>query len=214
MDLTKLAAWGVAALLAIVAAMRLLGGPAAPDAVPVALEEPAAAAPVAAGAGEAPDTGVPADGAPPGTGGLHVHVAGAVRRPGVHRVAPGSRVSAAVDAAGGLARRADPAGVNLAAPLRDGQQVVVPERGRGGGATAAGAAGATGAGGTAGGTTISLSTATAEELETLDGIGPALAARIIEYRDAHGGFRTIDELQEVDGIGEKRFAALRDAVQP
>lgn len=208
MDLTKLAAWGVAALLAFVAATRLLGGPEGREAPAVALDAPAGAeAAVAA----------PADGAVPSPGdGLHVHVAGAVRRPGVYQVPPGSRVAAAVDAAGGLGRRADPAGVNLAAPLQDGQQVVVPGRGRGGPAGAAGqvpgSAGTADAG--AGGAPIRLSTATVKQLETLDGIGPALAARIIEYRDANGGFRSVDQLQEVEGIGEKRFAALRDAVQP
>lgn len=204
MDLTRLAAWALAGLLAIIAVSRVLGGGDEPP--PVALEPPAAAAEQAApGADPAAEPGPPA-------GGLHVHVAGAVRRPGVYRVAPGSRVDAAVQAAGGFGRRADAAAVNLAAPVQDGQQVVVPERGAAGAVAASGASAP--AGGAPDGTRISLSTATAEQLETLDGIGPALAARIIEYRDAHGGFRSIDELQEVDGIGEKRFAALRDAVRP
>jgi competence protein ComEA len=206
MELTKLAAWGVAALMAVVAAARLLGGPSAPEAAAVALDQPAPAASAAA-----PEPGGPAPGAPGAGDVLHVHVAGAVRRPGLYRVPPGSRVAAAVEAAGGLSRRADPAGVNLAAALQDGQQVVVSERGRagaGGGPAGSPASTAAGEG------TISLSTATVEQLETLDGIGPALAARIIEYRDANGGFRSVDQLQEVEGIGEKRFAALRDAVQP
>lgn len=215
MDLTKVAAWGVATVMAVVAAARLLGGPSASEAPPVALEQPARAASAAGADAPAGDPGPAESGHA-----LHVHVAGAVRRPGVYQVPPGSRVAAAVEAAGGLGRRADPAGVNLAAPLQDGQQVVVAERG-GAGATAAaghtagttGAAGAAAAGSPAGGM-ISLSTATAEQLETLDGIGPALAARIIEYRDANGGFSSVEELQEVEGIGEKRFAALRDAVVP
>lgn len=206
MDLTRLAAWALAGLLAVVAVSRVLGGSGEPP--PVALDPPAAPAQQATvGADPAAEPGAQA-------GGLHVHVAGAVRRPGVYRVAPGSRVDAAVQTAGGFGRRADSAAVNLAALLQDGQQVVVPERG-GAGAAAASGASAPAAGAPDGaGTPISLSTATAEQLETLDGIGPALAARIIEYRDARGGFRSIDELQEVDGIGEKRFAALRDAVQP
>jgi competence protein ComEA len=124
-----------------------------------------------------------------------------------------------VDLAGGPSRRADLTGVNLAAPLVDGQQVVVPVRGRapgGGAAPSAGAASPAGAagGGASPGAPISLSTATLEQLDALDGIGPTLARRILEYRDAHGGFRSVAELREVDGIGEKRFEALREAVRP
>jgi len=108
--------------------------------------------------------------------------------------------------------------VNLAAPVRDGQQVVVPVRGAApaggtGGASASTAPGSPGAAGTAG-ARVSLSQATPEQLEQLDGIGPALAARIVEYRAAHGGFRSVDELQQVDGIGPKRFDALRGSVDP
>lgn len=210
MDITRVAAWGVAAILAVIAVTRVSGGDdaAAPT---LALDEPAGAAATASaapaeaqepGTAAAPAAGVAGDGA------LHVHVAGAVRRPGVYRVPAGSRVVAAIDAAGGLARRADATGVNLAAPLQDGQQVVVPERGRGGTRRGGVSAGAT----AVGDGTISLNTATAEELEALDGIGPALARRIVEYREAHGGFRSVDELLEVDGIGEKRLAAIRDDV--
>lgn len=208
MDLTKVAAWGVAALMAVVAAARLLGGPSASEAPPVALEQPEQVASVAG-----TDEAAAEEGSLQSGHALHVHVAGAVRRPGVYQVPPGSRVAAAVEAAGGLGRRADPAGVNLAAPLQDGQQVVVAESGGAAADHTAGTTGAAGAGSPAGGM-ISLSSATAEQLETLDGIGPALAARIIEYRDANGGFSSVEELQEVEGIGEKRFAALRDAVVP
>jgi competence protein ComEA len=119
-----------------------------------------------------------------------------------------------VERAGGLTGRADQAGVNLVAPLRDGQQVIVPRRGAAGatgtGGAASGAAGATGAPATP----VSLSSATVEQLDTLDGIGPTLAQRIVQYRQAHGGFRSIDELRQVTGIGEKRMAALRKAVAP
>jgi competence protein ComEA len=142
--------------------------------------------------------------------------------PGLYRVPDGSRVAAAVEVAGGPSRRADLAGVNLAAPVQDGQQIVVPVRARGAGASGPASAGSAPPGPAAPGSVapgatgakVSLSTATVEQLDGLDGIGPTLAQRIIEYRDAHGGFRSVDELREVEGIGEKRFESLRDAVQP
>ena len=143
-----------------------------------------------------------------------MHVAGAVHRPGLIRVAAGTRVATALERAGGPTRRADLTLVNLAARLQDGQQIVVPlagaPAGAGGGSPASGAA----AGGAMPGAKIHLSTATTEQLEEVDGIGPTLAERIIEYRDAHGGLRSLDELSEVDGIGEQRLATLRDALQP
>jgi competence protein ComEA len=152
---------------------------------------------------------------------LVVDVAGEVRDPGVYRVPSGSRADAAVERAGGITRHAERSAVNLAMPLHDGQQVVVPRRGAAanagaGGATSgsAGAATSGGAPGAAPAQPISLSTATAEQLDTLDGIGPTLAGRIVQYREAHGGFRSVDELRQVSGIGDKRFAALRNAVQP
>jgi competence protein ComEA len=106
--------------------------------------------------------------------------------------------------------------VNLASPLRDGQQVLVPRRGAGGGAAGAvgGSAGGGASGAAEGSASVSLSQASEAQLETLDGIGPALAGRIIEYRQQHGGFRSIEELKEVSGIGDKRFAALKDAIVP
>lgn len=110
-------------------------------------------------------------------------------------------------------RGADLTAVNLAQPLEDGQQVIVPRQGSAGAPTAPG--GAAGAPAGASGSALpSLATATVDQLEQLDGIGPALAARIVEYRESHGGFRSVEELREVEGIGEKRFAALRDAVRP
>jgi competence protein ComEA len=113
-------------------------------------------------------------------------------------------VAAAVARAGGPLRGADLAGVNLAAPLQDGQQVIVPGGTRGGG----------GGGGHAAGGKVSLGSAGAQDLDGLDGIGPTLAKRIVAYRQAHGGFRSVDDLREVEGIGEKRLAALRKALNP
>jgi competence protein ComEA len=158
---------------------------------------------------------------------IWVDVAGAVEQPGLYSLPAGARVAAALERAGGVRSRADRAAVNLAAKLSDGQQVFVPLRGRAGaggaGTPAAGssatpgaAAGMSGgsAAGAASGTRISLSNATQEQLEQLDGIGPALAQRIIDYRNQHGGFRSVDELQEVSGIGEKRLQALKGSVSP
>jgi competence protein ComEA len=144
-----------------------------------------------------------------------VQVAGEVRRPGVFRVRAGGRVDDAVRQAGGLTRRADLTGVNLAAKVEDGKQVIVPVRGAAAATAApAGAAGATGAsapgaGGAAPGTPLNLNTATLEQLDQLDGVGPATARKIVGYRQQHGGFRSIDELDQVPGIGPKRLAALR-----
>jgi competence protein ComEA len=153
-------------------------------------------------------------------GGIYVHVAGAVRHPGLERLPTGSRVAEAVDRAGGPLPRADLAGVNLAAKLEDGQQVIVPVRGAAVGAAGPGSAPAGsappggGPPGSAGVPKLSLGAATIEQLDQLDGIGPTLAQRILEYRTAHGGFRSVGELREVEGIGEKRFATLQKALQP
>jgi competence protein ComEA len=139
-----------------------------------------------------------------------VHVAGAVRRPGVYRLAAGLRVQDAVRRAGGPRRGANLDAINLAAPLQDGVQIVVPGR------TAAAAVGAAGAGGATGAATpgapVSLNTATEAQLETLDGVGPATAAKIIAYRREHGGFRSVADLTQVSGIGPKKLAALKGKV--
>lgn len=139
---------------------------------------------------------------------LLVHVAGAVRKPGVYRIAGDGRVIQAIRLAGGPAPTADLGLVNLAAPLQDGQQVLVPRRAT----TAAGAPVATAGTATAG--PVSLSSATAEQLDTLDGIGPTLAARIVAWRGQHGGFASVDQLLDVPGIGETRLEALRGKVTP
>ena len=146
-----------------------------------------------------------------------VQVAGEVRSPGVYRVRAGRRVDDAVRMAGGPTARADLAGVNLAAKVEDGRQVIVPARGGEAGAASPGGAvsttagGAAGAGGAAagGGAPLNLNTATPEQLDQLDGVGPAIARKIVAYRQAHGGFRSVAELDQVPGIGPKRLAALR-----
>jgi competence protein ComEA len=195
--------WVVAAALAIFAATRLLGGHGAHPA-PVRIDGGLAAA------GSAPPSRRSADDAE-----VYVHVAGAVRSPGLIRLPPDSRVAVALERAGGPAPHADLTLVNLAAKVQDGQQIVVPKTGRGGAAVGAAGGGASGAGLAAvPGAKVHLSTATADQLDEIDGIGPTLAGRIVEYRDAHGGFRSIDQLAQVDGIGEKRLTTLRDALQP
>lgn len=150
---------------------------------------------------------------------LVVDVKGAVRRPGVYRLAAGARAYDAIRRAGGLTARADRIGVNLAARVVDGGEVVVPERGAGGqGAAAEPAAGTTaGGGGTGAGAgggasqplALDLNTATEQQLEQLDGVGPALAAKIVAYREQHGGISSVDQLDEVSGIGPAKLAAIR-----
>jgi competence protein ComEA len=137
-----------------------------------------------------------------------VHVAGAVRSPGVYRLREGERIQDALRRAGGARAGADLNAINLAAKVADGQQVVVPRRG----ATSVAAIGAAVPGGPAQ-PPVSLNTATAEQLDTLDGVGPATAAKILDWRRQHGGFRSIDDLGEIPGIGPKRLAALRTKVQ-
>jgi competence protein ComEA len=137
-----------------------------------------------------------------------VHVAGAVRRPGVYSLGPGARVQDAVRRAGGARRGANLDAVNLAARVADGQQIVVPSR-----TAPAAAVGAGGAGG-APAAPVSLGSATLEQLETLDGVGPATAQKILAYRTEHGGFRSVDDLANVPGIGPKKLAAIKPHVQP
>lgn len=143
-----------------------------------------------------------------------VHVVGEVRAPGLYSVAIGSRVVDAIMAAGGLSDNADECGINLARPLNDGEQLVVPVRvgdAPGCGAAGTGGAGANGAGASA---PISLSRADVSALDTLPGIGPTLAQRIIDWRTANGGFSSVDQLRDVSGIGDKLFATLQPLVTP
>lgn len=146
---------------------------------------------------------------------LVVDVAGAVKRPGVYRFPDGARVIDAIRKAGGTARGSAVESINRAAPLTDGQQVVVPaaagQPGEGVGATAAGGAGGDG---TAASGPVSLGTATTEQLEQVDGIGPVTAGKIIEFRDSKGGLGSIEELDQVSGIGPVTMESLRSALQP
>lgn len=137
---------------------------------------------------------------------LVVDVTGAVERPGVYRLPAGSRVEDAIERAGGPSGKAELEAVNRAARLADGQQVVVPERGPAG--TAAVATGADEEG------PISLGTATVEQLDTIDGIGPVTAADIVEFRDQHGGLASVDQLDQVSGIGPATMESLRARLQP
>jgi competence protein ComEA len=143
-----------------------------------------------------------------------VHVAGAVHEPGVYRLRAGERVKDALERAGGARTGADLNAVNLAAKVADGQQIVVPRRGAAGAVAATGTGSSAGAGGGAAAQPpVSLNSATAEQLDTLDGVGPATAQKILQWRQQNGGFRSIDDLAEVPGIGPKRLAALRPRVQ-
>ncbi len=138
---------------------------------------------------------------------LVVHVAGAVRRPGLYRLADGARVADALARAGGTTRKASVEALNLAAPLADGQQVLVPRQSAVAGSPSGGAT-TTPAG------PVSLSAATLEDLDTLPGVGPITAQKILDYRTAHGAFRSVDELDSVPGIGPARIETLRDLVVP
>jgi competence protein ComEA len=174
----------------------------------------AASAKPAGGSGSGDGAAVSVGEAPP-TSSL-VHVVGAVRRSGVYRLPAGARVQDAIRRAGGARAGADLQAINLAAKLADAQQVVVPRKGgvAGGPPSAAGEADAAGGmgGAAGGGVPVNLNSATAEQLDTLDGVGPATAQKILEYRQAHGGFRTVDDLAQISGIGPKRLEALRGQV--
>jgi competence protein ComEA len=166
-----------------------------------------------AGAGTATQSPRPAAAitpvAPAAPARILVHVVGAVRRPGLYRVRDGDRVADAVARAGGAGRRADLTGINLAAPVADGSQVVVPSR------VVAGAPVTAAAGGSgAQPATISLASATLEQLDTLPGIGPVTAQRIIDYRTEHGPFGSVEALDDVPGIGPATVESLRDLVTP
>jgi len=140
---------------------------------------------------------------------LVVHVVGAVLQPGLYRLPEGSRIDDAIAEAGGARPKAALELVNLAAPLADGQQVVVPLRG-----SVEAAAGGGAAPGALPGGKVRLNTATLEQLDALPGIGPVTAQQILDYRTANGAFRSVDDLDEVPGIGPSRVEQLRDLVVP
>lgn len=160
---------------------------------------------VRAAVAEAPPSASPSPSPAP----VLVHVAGWVRRPGVYELEQGDRVVDAIRAAGGARKGANLDALNLAAPLADGAQVLVPRE------VAAGAPGSAPAtGGAAGGPggLVNVNTATEAELETLPGIGPVLAAAIVAYRTEHGPFTSVEQLEEVSGIGPATLAEIRDLV--
>jgi len=179
---------------AAVAALLLLGGR-------LLSQRPATTAPAAARAVAVAPARAPQ---------LVVHVVGAVRRPGLYRLREGSRVADAVAKAGGATPKADVALVNLAAPVADGTQIVVPRRVPtvpgpmpGGGDDASAPAGP-----------VHLNTATAEELDGLPGVGPVTAQKIVDYRQKNGAFSSVDDLDAIPGIGPKRLEQLRELVAP
>ncbi|MFJ3333124.1 helix-hairpin-helix domain-containing protein [Streptomyces sp. NPDC086766] len=173
------------------------------------------------GRGESRQAASGTSAAPPGVGAspgpaIVVDVSGKVRHPGIRRLPAGSRVADALRAAGGVRPGTETDGLNRARFLVDGEQVVVggpaPAVGAPAGPVAGAAAGPVAAGAPA--TPVSLNTATADQLETLPGVGPVLAQHIVDYRTRHGGFRSVDQLREVTGIGDRRFADLRPLVRP
>nr|WP_241266322.1 ComEA family DNA-binding protein [Streptomyces boncukensis] len=196
---------------------------------PVAAPERPRGTPAAPAAGEQPSGGPPGSGGTPAAGApgkrLVIDVVGKVQEPGIQRLPSGARVADALKAAGGLRSGADTSGLNRARPLVDGEQIVVgngaqdggaptPAPGTGPGTTPGPAPGSVPGADGASGAPVSLNSATPEQLETLPGIGPVLAQHIIDYRTEHGGFTSVDQLQEVNGIGERRFADLKSRVSP
>lgn len=164
--------------------------------------------------------------APGGTAGMAgtvgpeivVDVSGKVREPGIRRLPAGSRVADALKAAGGVRPGTNTDALNRARFLVDGEQVVVggpvAAAPGAGGPVGAGAAGSLAGGPVGAAAPVSLNTATVDQLDTLPGVGPVLAQHILDYRTQHGGFRSVDELREVNGIGDRRFADLRNLVRP
>lgn len=137
-----------------------------------------------------------------------VHVVGAVHRPGLYAVRDGARIADAVRRAGGTTRKADLEAINLAAPVEDGLQVVVPRR------QPVVASGTTAPGDPAAAGPVHLNTASLEQLDTLPGVGPVTAQKILDWRQTHGAFTSVDDLDAIPGIGPARLEQLRDLVAP
>jgi competence protein ComEA len=144
-----------------------------------------------------------------GTAGVLVDVAGRVRRPGVYRLASGARVHEAIAAAGGPRADADLGALNRAAPVVDGQQVLVPQRGA---APSGGSAPGATTGSAGGGAKVSLNSADAAALDQLPGIGPVTAQHIVDEREKSGPYASLDDLDRVSGVGPATIEALRDVV--
>jgi competence protein ComEA len=180
----------------------------------VAFSESAPAVEEAPGPAAGETIAPPGEDASTGPESIEVHVAGAVLRPGVVQLPSGSRLYEAILAAGGATDKADPDRLNLAAVVEDGQKVLVPIRGEpdqadvptGGSPASGSTTGGTGPG--SGGGKINLNTASLEELGTLPRVGPVLAQRIVDWRQQHGRFKSVQELDAVGGIGPKLLEAL------
>ncbi len=201
---SELAAYAACVVLVVLLGWRVLRSDGAASTAPVAR-----GGATTTGASDAPSVSV----APARDGSAVVHVVGAVRRPGVYRLRLGQRVEDAIRRAGGARGNTDLQAINLAAKIADGQQVVVPRRAAAGAATGGGGVGAAvSGGGTASSAPINLNSATAEQLDTLDGVGPATVQKILEYRAQHGGFSSVDDLAQVSGIGPKKLEALKAQV--
>jgi competence protein ComEA len=213
---SELAAYAACVVLVVLLGWRVLRADGEASTAPVQRGS-AATTTTTAGASDGPSVSV----APARDGSATVHVVGAVRRPGVYRLRLGQRVEDAIQRAGGANGASDLQAINLAAKIADGQQVVVPRRAAAGGTGAAagggggGPGGASAGGGAAGGAPsgpINLNSATAEQLDTLDGVGPATAQKILEYRTQHGGFSAVEDLAQIPGIGPKKLEALKAQV--
>jgi competence protein ComEA len=179
-----------------------------PEPVPDA--QPAAG--IVSGSPVAQPSGQPTPGSTPSASSqvLVIDVEGKVRRPGLVRVKAGSRVADVLSAAGGALPGVDLTGLNLARQVADGEQILV---GVPGGAPVGTPTGPVSPGGPAAGGQVDLNTATLAQLEDLPGVGPVLAQRIIDWRTEHGRFTSVDELQEVSGVGEKKFESLKPHVR-